>query len=107
MHIVALIVSAFELSSLKCRYCASVSTYIVWGHSDLFISIHVLSKTLLCLIYELLTEAFLDFKLLMNLMCICASIIGSVLHWPLTNRNSQCEHTYVCEHTYIQIVKHS
>nr|VDD23953.1 unnamed protein product [Brassica oleracea] len=33
MHIVlvALIVSAFELSSLKCRYCASVSTYIVWG----------------------------------------------------------------------------
>ncbi|CAN7131584.1 unnamed protein product, partial [Brassica rapa subsp. narinosa] len=31
MRIVALIVSAFELSSLKCRYCASVSTYIVWG----------------------------------------------------------------------------
>ncbi|KAG5396492.1 hypothetical protein IGI04_018306 [Brassica rapa subsp. trilocularis] len=28
MHIVALIVSAFDLSSLKCRYCASVSTYI-------------------------------------------------------------------------------
>ncbi|KAG5398692.1 hypothetical protein IGI04_020506 [Brassica rapa subsp. trilocularis] len=28
MRIVALIVSAFELSSLKCRYCASVSTYI-------------------------------------------------------------------------------
>ncbi|KAG5410005.1 hypothetical protein IGI04_006324 [Brassica rapa subsp. trilocularis] len=29
MRIVALIVSAFELSSLKCRYCASVSTYIL------------------------------------------------------------------------------
>ncbi|CAF2228935.1 unnamed protein product [Brassica rapa] len=42
MRIVALIVSAFKLSSLKCRYCASVSTYILCGHSDLFISIHVL-----------------------------------------------------------------